>query len=469
MLEPVNENENEKEDDDELNDTCKLDDNQYAATLRFRSTNLKMEALRKLHFRRTQTEEDKAKLSSGRNQQQSSSSIRKNIKNIINFPSEENVNSKFPPHITSNIVSEAQSQVDDVSVIKFMFDKNFFENSLTNKNQNQNQYNATFFNKIVKLAEGVNTVNSEQKDFVLENNDDININGNELKIEDPDHINHISLNLNNKVEINDNEINVEAEVENVDISNLYNYYKMQLNKMAEKKEKVRKIMKFANLDFKNMKKNNDNEDLKTIQINLLNFGLIIEGNALANCLDDDIEKTFWKLAKKSKAVICCRCNPIQKSQILNFVKNKSGDVCLSIGDGGNDVNMIKMANVGVGIFGKEGFQAAYSADYAISQFKYLRRLLFYHGRYSLIRNSYFVYFFFYKSLIFAIPNLWFAFFSGFSGTVFWDTLYFMAYNSILTTVPPCVIMVFEEDIDITFEDYGLNKEMLKKYIYLLTI
>jgi len=38
---------------------------------------------------------------------------------------------------------------------------------------------------------------------------------------------------------------------------------------------------------------------------------------------------------------------------------------LSIGDGANDVNMILEAHVGVGISGKEGQQAARSADYAI--------------------------------------------------------------------------------------------------------
>jgi len=38
---------------------------------------------------------------------------------------------------------------------------------------------------------------------------------------------------------------------------------------------------------------------------------------------------------------------------------------LAIGDGANDVNMITAANIGVGISGLEGQQAARSADYAI--------------------------------------------------------------------------------------------------------
>lgn len=54
-------------------------------------------------------------------------------------------------------------------------------------------------------------------------------------------------------------------------------------------------------------------------------------------------------------------------------------IVLAIGDGVNDVNMISMANVGVGIQGKEGIQAARASDYAISEFKFLRRLLFSYG------------------------------------------------------------------------------------------
>ena len=39
---------------------------------------------------------------------------------------------------------------------------------------------------------------------------------------------------------------------------------------------------------------------------------------------------------------------------------------LAIGDGANDVNMIIKSNVGVGIRGLEGSQAARAADYIVS-------------------------------------------------------------------------------------------------------
>jgi len=48
---------------------------------------------------------------------------------------------------------------------------------------------------------------------------------------------------------------------------------------------------------------------------------------------------------------------------------------LAVGDGANDVNMINMADVGVGIYGHEGLQATRVSDYALGEIKLLRNLL----------------------------------------------------------------------------------------------
>src|SRR5215470_15365908 len=58
---------------------------------------------------------------------------------------------------------------------------------------------------------------------------------------------------------------------------------------------------------------------------------------------------------------------------------------LSIGDGANDVAMIQEANIGCGLYGLEGSQAAMSADYAFGQFRFLTKLLLVHGRWSYQR------------------------------------------------------------------------------------
>ena len=67
-------------------------------------------------------------------------------------------------------------------------------------------------------------------------------------------------------------------------------------------------------------------------------------------------------------IICCRCSPSQKKALTEGVKNcrKLSEAVLGIGDGGNDVGMIQAGDVGVGIVGKEGMQAALAADFSVN-------------------------------------------------------------------------------------------------------
>jgi phospholipid-translocating ATPase len=68
-------------------------------------------------------------------------------------------------------------------------------------------------------------------------------------------------------------------------------------------------------------------------------------------------------------VICCRCSPTQKSLITELIGKICRKQTAAIGDGGNDVGMIQKANVGIGIIGKEGMQAALASDFSIEKFK----------------------------------------------------------------------------------------------------
>ena len=61
---------------------------------------------------------------------------------------------------------------------------------------------------------------------------------------------------------------------------------------------------------------------------------------------DDWEKEsrqvdFVNMACECEAVICCRVTPKQKANVVSLVKKYKKAVTLSIGDGANDVNMIK--------------------------------------------------------------------------------------------------------------------------------
>lgn len=77
----------------------------------------------------------------------------------------------------------------------------------------------------------------------------------------------------------------------------------------------------------------------------------------------------------------CRCSPTQKADVVkNLKKFSKGKRIAAVGDGGNDVSMILEADVGVGIVGKEGMQAALASDFSINQFAYLKKLILWHGR-----------------------------------------------------------------------------------------
>lgn len=80
---------------------------------------------------------------------------------------------------------------------------------------------------------------------------------------------------------------------------------------------------------------------------------------------------------------------------------------LAIGDGANDVSMIQTADVGVGISGQEGTQAVMAADFAISRFSMLGRLLLLHGHWCYDRLARMILYFFYKNATFVFLVFWF--------------------------------------------------------------
>ena len=115
--------------------------------------------------------------------------------------------------------------------------------------------------------------------------------------------------------------------------------------------------------------------------------VIIEGSALIEMEKDEdlLKKVVIDGLSRADSVICCRMNPKQKGDIVKMVKKYINKITLGIGDGANDVNMIQEADIGIGLYGKEGLRAVQSSDYALVEFKALWRLLFVHGRWSYLR------------------------------------------------------------------------------------
>uniref|UniRef100_A0A8C5U2T9 Phospholipid-transporting ATPase n=1 Tax=Malurus cyaneus samueli TaxID=2593467 RepID=A0A8C5U2T9_9PASS len=158
------------------------------------------------------------------------------------------------------------------------------------------------------------------------------------------------------------------------------------------------------------------------------YGLVITGHSLAYALEGNLELELVRTACMCKVVICCRVTPLQKAQVVELVKKYKKAVTLAIGDGANDVSMIKTAHIGVGISGQEGMQAVLSSDFSFAQFRYLQRLLLVHGRWSYIRMCKFLKYFFYKNFAFTLVHFWYGFFSGFSAQIGLDTSYWTVVN-----------------------------------------
>ena len=54
-----------------------------------------------------------------------------------------------------------------------------------------------------------------------------------------------------------------------------------------------------------------------------------------------MEELLVDVACSCQAVICCRVTPLQKALVVELIKRRKRSITLAIGDGANDVSMIK--------------------------------------------------------------------------------------------------------------------------------
>ena len=92
--------------------------------------------------------------------------------------------------------------------------------------------------------------------------------------------------------------------------------------------------------------------------------------------------------------------------------------------------MIQTAHVGVGIMGKEGNQAASFSDYAVTEFRSLRRLVFWHGRNFGTRVTDYMCTCLFKSFAFSNMLWLYNVQAGYSGLLMLDDFYYVTYNTL---------------------------------------
>jgi len=148
-----------------------------------------------------------------------------------------------------------------------------------------------------------------------------------------------------------------------------------------------------------------------------------------------------------RSVVACRARKDQKAQMLNLIRDRvPGSCCLAIGDGANDVAMIRAGNIGVGIIGKEGMAAVNNSDFAIGQFRFLRGLLLVHGRFNYRRMSVFAVYMFYKNIANVLAMYFYTLTAMASGGRLFLTIYIELYNIVYTAFPIILFGISDQDV-----------------------
>ena len=187
----------------------------------------------------------------------------------------------------------------------------------------------------------------------------------------------------------------------------------------------------------------DLEDLTTEHV-----ALIVDGPSLFIIFQyPELRRKWLRVACFCKVVLACRVSPKQKQQIVKLVQEGLArrPITLAIGDGANDVGMIQEAQIGVGISGKEGRQAVNNSDFAIAQFRFLKRLMLVHGRWNYRRISKVIIWSFYKNIVMSLILIYFTTDCGYSGQTLFEDYVYTGYNFFLG-MPIVMVGLFDQDI-----------------------
>ena len=173
--------------------------------------------------------------------------------------------------------------------------------------------------------------------------------------------------------------------------------------------------------------------------------LLIDGDSMSYFLTYH-RQDFISVAVLLPAVIACRCSPTQKADIATLIRQFTRKRVLCIGDGGNDVSMIQAADVGVGIVGKEGRQASLAADFSITTFHHLTKLLVWHGRNSYKRSAKLAQFVIHRGLIISVCQTFYSIATQLQPHALYRDWLLVGYATVYT-MAPVFSLVLDKDVD----------------------
>lgn len=237
------------------------------------------------------------------------------------------------------------------------------------------------------------------------------------------------------------------------------------SKLVSKTQIIKTISKMQN--YEEIKR-----ELESISdISQASTALVIDGDSIKTIMDNNIS-IFAQASSSLPAVVCCRCSPTQKAELVNMIKNYTKKRVCCIGDGGNDVSMIQMSNVGIGIVGKEGKQASLAADYSITEFSHITKLILWHGRNSYKRSAKLSQFIIHRGLIISIMQALFSAIFYFAPVSLYQGFLLVGYVTIFTNAPVFslildkdasenIVMMYPE----LYKELGKGRQMSPKMFF----
>lgn len=146
----------------------------------------------------------------------------------------------------------------------------------------------------------------------------------------------------------------------------------------------------------------------------LPVSLVVTGDDLVNILQYQATE-FIQAAAECQSVLFCRVSATQKRELVTIAKTVFKHRILAIGDGANDVGMIRESHCGVAVYGREGSQAAAAGDFVVDRFECLRRLLLVHGAWCFARTSVLILYTFMHNCQYILIHFYYQLFNGYSG------------------------------------------------------
>lgn len=120
--------------------------------------------------------------------------------------------------------------------------------------------------------------------------------------------------------------------------------------------------------------------------------------------------------------------------------------------------ILTLTTAGVGIVGKEGKQASLAADFSVTQFSYLTKLLLWHGRNSYRRSAKLAQFVIHRGLIISVMQAVFSSIFYFAPIALYQGWLMVGYATIYT-MAPVFSLVLDRDLN---EDLALSYPELYK-------